>query len=86
MPSYSQVKQALMDARAEANGGFNLDMWATIVNRDAMELIPFEIANKAKVLPLYLFDTLLTVAMADPQNVAALVSSVDLLILTVKDL
>ena len=40
----------------------------TIINRDAMELIPQEIAQKAQVLPLYLFDTLLTVAMADPTD------------------
>jgi len=40
----------------------------TIINRDAMELIPVEIATKARALPLYLFDTLLTVAMADPSD------------------
>jgi type II secretory ATPase GspE/PulE/Tfp pilus assembly ATPase PilB-like protein len=40
----------------------------TIINRDAMELIPVEIATKARALPLYLFDTLLTVAMADPAD------------------
>ena len=40
----------------------------TIINRDAMELIPLEIAQKAQVLPLYLFDTLLTVAMTDPTD------------------
>ncbi len=40
----------------------------TIINRDAMELIPVEIATKAHALPLYLFDTLLTVAMADPAD------------------
>ena len=40
----------------------------TIINRDAMDLIPQEIAMKAQVLPLYLFDTLLTVAMADPTD------------------
>ncbi len=40
----------------------------TIVNRDAMELIPQEIALKAQALPLYLFDTLLTVAIADPTD------------------
>ncbi|BET67039.1 hypothetical protein ASA1KI_19570 [Opitutales bacterium ASA1] len=40
----------------------------TIVNRSAMELIPQEIAIKAQALPLYLFDTLLTVAMSDPTD------------------
>jgi uncharacterized protein GlcG (DUF336 family) len=36
MPSFSQVKQALADAQSEANGGFGLNMWATIVNRDGI--------------------------------------------------
>jgi type IV pilus assembly protein PilB len=40
----------------------------TIINRDAMELIPHEIALKAQVLPLYLFDTLLTISMSDPTD------------------
>ncbi|MGH8020886.1 MAG: GspE/PulE family protein [Opitutaceae bacterium] len=40
----------------------------TIINRDAMELIPQEIAIKAQALPLYLFDSLLTVAIADPTD------------------
>src|SRR5262245_56008670 len=34
LPSYSQLKTALTAAREQANGGFNLDMWGTIVNRD----------------------------------------------------
>ena len=33
LPTYSQLKSALSAARAQANGGFNLDMWGTVVNR-----------------------------------------------------
>jgi uncharacterized protein GlcG (DUF336 family) len=34
LPSYSQLKEALTAAREQANGGFDLDMWGTVVNRD----------------------------------------------------
>ena len=34
LPSWSEVKTALTQVRGEDNGGFNLDMWATLVNRD----------------------------------------------------
>jgi uncharacterized protein GlcG (DUF336 family) len=33
LPTYAQLKVALKEARALDNGGFNLDMWGTIVNR-----------------------------------------------------
>ena len=36
LPSYSALKSALSTARGAANGGFNLDMWGTIVNRDGV--------------------------------------------------
>jgi uncharacterized protein GlcG (DUF336 family) len=36
LPSQSVLQTALKTARAQANGGFNLDMWATIVNRDGV--------------------------------------------------
>jgi uncharacterized protein GlcG (DUF336 family) len=36
LPNHAQLKAALSFARAEANGGFNLDMWGTIVNRDGI--------------------------------------------------
>ncbi|MBS1877559.1 MAG: heme-binding protein [Acidobacteria bacterium] len=36
MPTYAAVKAALKAARAQGNGGFNLDMWATVVNRDGI--------------------------------------------------
>ena len=34
--SHSDLQHALSAARAEANGGFNLDMWGTVVNRDGI--------------------------------------------------
>lgn len=34
LPSWSEVKEALTKVRKEDNGGFNLDMWASLVNRD----------------------------------------------------
>ena len=36
LPSQSALRHALEAARAQANGGFNLDMWGTIVNRDGI--------------------------------------------------
>ncbi len=36
LPSYSALKTALIAARMQSNGGFNLDMWGTIVNRDGI--------------------------------------------------
>lgn len=33
LPSYEDLKKALIQARAEANGGLNLDMWGTLVDR-----------------------------------------------------
>jgi len=36
VPSHATVRVALEQARAQANGGFNLDMWATVVNRDGI--------------------------------------------------
>jgi uncharacterized protein GlcG (DUF336 family) len=33
---FAELRSALERARAEANGGLNLDMWATIVNRDGI--------------------------------------------------
>ncbi|MFO1126458.1 MAG: heme-binding protein [Methylocystis sp.] len=36
LPSQTQLRAALVAARNTANGGFNLDMWGTIVNRDGV--------------------------------------------------
>src|SRR5205823_2638002 len=36
LPDHNALRTALAKARAEANGGFNLDMWVTIVNRDGV--------------------------------------------------
>jgi uncharacterized protein GlcG (DUF336 family) len=36
LPSYGALRAALEAARAQANGGFDLDMWGTVVNRDGV--------------------------------------------------
>jgi uncharacterized protein GlcG (DUF336 family) len=36
LPSHSELRSALTAARGTANGGFDLDMWATVVNRDGI--------------------------------------------------
>ena len=36
LPTHSQLKSALTAARTQSNGGFNLDMWGTLVNRDGV--------------------------------------------------
>ena len=36
LPSQAALRIALKAARAAANGGFNLDMWGTVVNRDGV--------------------------------------------------
>jgi uncharacterized protein GlcG (DUF336 family) len=36
LPSHAELRDALAAARGQANGGFDLDMWATVVNRDGM--------------------------------------------------
>ena len=36
LPSHSVLRNALTFARQQSNGGFGLDMWATVVNRDGV--------------------------------------------------
>jgi uncharacterized protein GlcG (DUF336 family) len=36
LPSQAQLKAALVAARQQANGGFSLDMWGTVVNREGI--------------------------------------------------
>src|ERR1700745_670347 len=36
LPAHAALKSALTAARDQPNGGFNLDMWATVVNRDGI--------------------------------------------------
>ena len=36
LPSQAALRTALKAARAASNGGFNLDMWGTVVNRDGV--------------------------------------------------
>lgn len=34
LPAHGVVQKALLEARTQSNGGLNLDMWATVVDRD----------------------------------------------------
>jgi uncharacterized protein GlcG (DUF336 family) len=36
LPSHASLKKALVEARGQANGGLNLDMWATVVDRSGV--------------------------------------------------
>lgn len=36
LPNHETLKKALIDARKQNNGGFNLDMWGTIVDRSGV--------------------------------------------------
>ena len=36
LPSQAALKTALTTARSQSNGGFSLDMWGTVVNRDGV--------------------------------------------------
>jgi uncharacterized protein GlcG (DUF336 family) len=52
LPTHSQLQSALVAARAQSNGGFNLDMWGTIVNRDGVVCaVAFTGANRGSQWP-----------------------------------
>jgi len=36
LPTHAQLRRALKEAQAQENGGFGLDMWGTVVNRDGV--------------------------------------------------
>jgi len=52
LPSHSELQSALAAARAQSNGGFNLDMWGTVVNRDGIVCaVAFTGANRGSQWP-----------------------------------
>jgi uncharacterized protein GlcG (DUF336 family) len=52
LPSHHQLRTALEGARDQSNGGFNLDMWATVVNRDGVVCeVAFTGANRGSQWP-----------------------------------
>jgi len=52
LPSHNQLQTALTSARAQQNGGFNLDMWGAIVNRDGIVCaVAFTGANRGSQWP-----------------------------------
>ncbi len=52
LPNHAQLKGALTGARNASNGGFNLDMWGTVVNRDGVVCaVAFTGANRSSQWP-----------------------------------
>ncbi|HUA91507.1 MAG TPA: heme-binding protein [Terracidiphilus sp.] len=52
LPTHSQLQSALTAARQQMNGGFNLDMWGTVVNRDGVVCaVAFTGANRGSQWP-----------------------------------
>ena len=52
LPSWSALREALTDARNESNGGLDLDMWGTLVNRDGIVCaVAFTGANRGDQWP-----------------------------------
>jgi uncharacterized protein GlcG (DUF336 family) len=52
LPSQAALKTALTTARNQLNGGFNLDMWGTVVNRDGLVCaVAFTGANRGDQWP-----------------------------------
>jgi uncharacterized protein GlcG (DUF336 family) len=52
LPGHTALRDALKSARSQANGGFNLDMWATVVNRDGeVCAVAFTGANRGSQWP-----------------------------------
>ena len=52
LPSHHQLQTALESARDQSNGGFNLDMWGTVVNRDGVVCeVAFTGANRGSQWP-----------------------------------
>jgi uncharacterized protein GlcG (DUF336 family) len=52
LPTHHQLRVALDYARSQSNGGFNLDMWATVVNRDGVVCaVAFTGANRGSQWP-----------------------------------
>ncbi|MGA7343289.1 MAG: heme-binding protein [Terracidiphilus sp.] len=52
LPTHGQLESALSYARNQMNGGFNLDMWGTVVNRDGVVCaVAFTGANRGSQWP-----------------------------------
>jgi uncharacterized protein GlcG (DUF336 family) len=52
LPSHSQLQAALVLAQQQQNGGFGLNMWATVVNRDGVVCaVAFSGANRGSQWP-----------------------------------
>lgn len=66
------TQQQVTEALAEQWGMPVIDLSETNVPPNVLEIVPETMAEIYKIMPISLKDNVLTVAMADPQNVAAL--------------
>lgn len=55
-------------AWADALGVAYVDVLASLVSEEAVAMIPADVARKIRVIPLYVIDDVLTVAMAQPED------------------
>ncbi len=62
------TKDQATQAWSDSIGIAYIEPYATIISDEGLALIPLEIAQKTQVLPLYIFDSVLTVAMTDPND------------------
>lgn len=52
LPTHAQLQAALISARNQSNGGFNLDMWGAVVDRDGVVCaVAFTGANRGSQWP-----------------------------------
>jgi len=65
----NQLKKAYAVAKWSEKVGFPfVDPFQSIITPEAIAKVPMEIASKARALPLYFFEDVLTVAMATPED------------------
>ncbi len=62
------TKDQATQAWSDSIGIAYIEPYTTIISDEGLALIPLEIAQKTQVLPLYIFDSVLTVAMTDPTD------------------
>lgn len=59
-------------AWADALGVAYVDVLASLISEEAVAMIPADVARKIRVIPLYVIDDVLTVAMAQPEDTVTL--------------
>jgi len=61
-------KQEICRLWADQIGHSFVDPFSTVITPEAIAAVPYEIAEKANALPLYILNNVLTVVMADPSD------------------